>query len=521
MPASRRPRILGRGRRVVGSDDGFTVLETLVAMVVISTVMLSLASLFTITMRVNHQQSDRQAAIQAADDAMERARAIQVSALLTDRDQDSTIAQAVAAPDAVKALLTDDKNNTAVLGNPGSAAKYLAWDGDAATGAGPTAVLPTTFSVLKVSGVDYRQQWFIGKCGRATPDEDAAPEDADRPCQAGKSGGNYTPLYRIVIAVSWTDRMCPTGCVYVTASLISSKTEEPVFSIRDSIARVKITSLPGTQTNDISVPVSLPFTATGSGVTWKATGMPTGLTMDSVTGVISGTPTEARASGFTTQVTATDDNAQEDYVSFLWVINNLPAVAATSPTSISTPGSVAYSRTFTVTKSTGTVPYTGTAPYSWSWSGTPTAAWPTGTPPGLSMDPATGTVSGTPTVAGTNTVTISVTDKFNQVGTRTFPWTVPVLSVAGFTPPNSATTSKVGTAITPITVTAAGGIPPYVSWSATGLPNGLSIDPITGVISGTPTVAKNYFTAVITVTDSSADPAARTASRSVTWRVWP
>ena len=515
MSACRRPRIPGRRPRSVGADDGFTVLEVMVAMAVISTVMMSLLPLFVISMRVNHQQSDRQAAIQAADDAMERARAIQVSALLTGRDQASTMAQAVAAPEEVQVLLADDTVNAAFLSDPVEAGKYLAWDDGASSGAGPTAILPTTSNLLTVSGVVYQQQWFIGKCGRPTAAVDLAPEDASRSCQAGRTGSGYTPLYRLVVAVDWTDRECPSGCSYVTTSLISSTTEEPVFSIRDSIQRVKITSLTGTQTNDVSVAIApLNFTASGSNVTWKATGLPVGLTMNAATGVITGVPT-VTGTLTTPLVTATDDNSQEDYVTFSWVINKLPTI--TTPGTTTTPGSVAFTKTYTAAS--------GTLPYTWSWSGVPSATWPAGTPPGLTMNPTTGTVSGTPNVAGTGTqkVTLTVTDKFGQaVSTAAFTWTVAPLAVNAFTVPTTATTSRVGTAINPITVTASGGIPPYVSWSATGLPNGISIDPSTGVISGTPLLMKNFFTVVVTVTDSSADAPSRTASRApVNWRVWP
>lgn len=62
-------------------------------------------------------------------------------------------------------------------------------------------------------------------------------------------------------------------------------------------------------------------------------------------------------------------------------------------------------------------------------------------------------------------------------------------------------TSPVGTAITAFTVTASGGTSPY-SFSATGLPAGVSINAATGQVSGTPSVSGTYVVTV-TVTDSS------------------
>ncbi len=71
----------------------------------------------------------------------------------------------------------------------------------------------------------------------------------------------------------------------------------------------------------------------------------------------------------------------------------------------------------------------------------------------------------------------------------------------------------VGTAIANITLSATGGTAPY-TWSATGLPAGLSIS-TGGVISGTPTAAGTYNTTV-TARDSASTPQTGTASFTFT-----
>jgi hypothetical protein len=65
------------------------------------------------------------------------------------------------------------------------------------------------------------------------------------------------------------------------------------------------------------------------------------------------------------------------------------------------------------------------------------------------------------------------------------------------------------------TITATGGNVPY-TWSATGLPPGLSIGPATGTISGTPTTTTGSpFTVTITVTDSASLTASKVYSLTV------
>jgi hypothetical protein len=73
-------------------------------------------------------------------------------------------------------------------------------------------------------------------------------------------------------------------------------------------------------------------------------------------------------------------------------------------------------------------------------------------------------------------------------------------------------TTKVGTAVN-LTLSASGGTGPY-TWSASGLPAGLSINATSGVISGTPTTAGTS-----SVTATAKDSTGATGSTSFTWTV--
>jgi subtilisin family serine protease len=92
----------------------------------------------------------------------------------------------------------------------------------------------------------------------------------------------------------------------------------------------------------------------------------------------------------------------------------------------------------------------------------------------------------------------------------------PVATPLSITNPGNQTT----TAGTPVSLTmkAADGAPPY-TWSASGLPGGLTINPSTGVISGNPTAAAVAAAATSTVTVTVTDAGGATASTSFTWTV--
>ena len=127
----------------------------------------------------------------------------------------------------------------------------------------------------------------------------------------------------------------------------------------------------------------------------------------------------------------------------------------------------------------------------------------TGLPPGLSIDPSTGVISGiaSSTIASYS-VTVSDTDSNGNTASVQFTWIVENdIAVSG----PSDTFWTVDTPVVTfnrISVTDSGGSGLTFSFSASGLPAGLSLNSSTGVVSGTPTTSGSGV-AAITVTDGT------------------
>lgn len=229
--------------------------------------------------------------------------------------------------------------------------------------------------------------------------------------------------------------------------------------------------------------------------------LPAGLTLNA-NGQISGTPTQSGTFNVTIQARDAGGNTASKPFS-LTIASDLSITADSLPG-----GSVGMRYAGATLRATG-------------GSGTGYAfALTTGTlPPGLTLSPA-GAISGTPTgTAGTSTFTVQVTDSSNATAQRQFSI---VIGAGGGNP--SITTSALnaasaGTAYS-ATLAATGGTPPY-TWSVapgSSLPAGLTLNPATGVISGTPSAVGNYsFTVRV---QDAANPSA-SATRVLTLMVAP
>ncbi len=116
--------------------------------------------------------------------------------------------------------------------------------------------------------------------------------------------------------------------------------------------------------------------------------------------------------------------------------------------------------------------------------------------PGWTLNPTTGVVSGTLSKVGSFSVTLTVTDKIGQKASRSFTTVVkdvPVVVPPTFTISANLTSSgMVGQAFTPFPVVPVGGTAPYTFSEPRGLlPQGLTVNPTTGIVSGN---AKEYGT---------------------------
>ena len=230
---------------------------------------------------------------------------------------------------------------------------------------------------------------------------------------------------------------------------------------------------------------------------WAAgVGFPTFLTLDPASGTLSGTPTASGVNLFSVVVTDSANLTATGNLS-LPVNNGPPRITTQSPIFGGTVG-VPYAQTF---QASG-----GNPPYTWT-----VASGDTG---GLVLDPATGDLKGTPQTAGTFNFTIQAADRSGATATQAFSLVVspPTLTITTTSPLPAAT---VGVAYSQkLPVVASGGTAPY-TWSITGgaVP-GLTFDPSSLTLSGTPSTAGAF-----NLTIQAADSTNLTATRSLSLTV--
>jgi len=222
----------------------------------------------------------------------------------------------------------------------------------------------------------------------------------------------------------------------------------------------------------------------------NATSLPAGLSLNTTTGAITGTPTAAGT--FTTDVTATNGAGTSAIVTLTFNIASPPVPVVTASTFSGTVGT-AFSNTIVATNSPTSYAIT---------SGT--------LPAGLSFNTTTGAITGTPTAGGSSTINVTTTNAGGTSAAATITFNIAVVIAPVVT--GASLSGTVGSAFT-YTISATNSPTSYALASGT-LPTGLSLNTTTGVISGTPT-ASGSFSVTVTATNAGGTSPAATISFTI------
>jgi hypothetical protein len=303
----------------------------------------------------------------------------------------------------------------------------VSYSGDSITGFSITPALPTGVSLNTLTG-------------RISGAPTIAFPQTVFTITGTNSSGSTTANFTLTV-----NRVAPTKLKYIDSIVLATRTitniNSSVTYLGDSIANFSISPA-----------------------------LPTGLSLNTITGLISGIPTVILPK--TTFTITGTNNGGSTSASYTLTINNLP------PNKLKYSDSIVIA-TRTVTNLNSSVTYSGDSITSFSI--TPSL------PNGVSLNTLTGLISGTPTVTIPQTkFTITGT---NNGGSTSASFTLTVNKIA---PTNLKYSDSIVLATR--TITNINSSVTYLGDSITSfsispnLPNGVTINPLTGLISGTPTV---------------------------------
>ncbi len=361
-----------------GDDEGLSLVEVMVSLLVLAVVMTAAAAFFINSLKTTNGQSQRQTAITLANQALEKTQAQTPAALLTGRTQ-ASVQALLATPGA--SVLTAQDNTTSGNYDPAPVG---------------SAVIPTSTTAV-VNGTSYTIRTFIDLCYLPT---------GGTICGATNSAGS-TQLYRITVDVNWVGHpgnICAPGCDY-SASTVIDNHAEPVFNTNISTPVIS-----GVSPSATAVLTTRTLTITGTGFVSGATvniataaGTFSAITSNSGIQLVVNLTAGSQSGSYTLYVINPDGGR----ASTTYTITPPPVVTSISPTSGRPPGATNVTLTGTGFQSGAAITMTGGAVSNVAWVNS-TGMTATFTPDG--------------TLEGTNASTVTVTNPDQGVGTAA--WTV-------------------------------------------------------------------------------------------------
>jgi hypothetical protein len=297
----------------------------------------------------------------------------------------------------------------------------------------------------------------------------------------GFAPGFYTGALNVGNQTSATIRGLANGQIYYFA--IQAYSVDGGISVLSNEVSASTTNTPpqvvapATQTSSEGAAITIPVVASDAEsdpLSFYATGLPGGLYIDSVTGVISGTIAFGAAGTYSVAITV-GDGATVTTVNFTWNVHHTDQAPVVTglPNQSSPVGATVSAQVVASDPDGDTLVYSAT-----------------GLPPELAINPSTGLITGVLTSAGLYSVTAKASDGVTSTPIS-FSWTV----LASNTPPTlSPPGDQAGSVVRSVSLqlSAFDADGNTLTFSSSGLPPGLSLNRSSGLITGRPTTAGLY-----------------------------
>ncbi len=287
--------------------------------------------------------------------------------------------------------------------------------------------------------------------------------------------------------------------VVVTDSLNASDKQDFVINVANVNDKPTITSSPVITATEGEL-YSYKFTAVdvdpGDSITYSGLNLPSWLTFNSVSQILSGTPTNENVGKHAITLLAVDSKKETSTQKFTLTVmnvNDAPVISSTPITTATEDSIYNYTLSATDVDKGDTLTYSAKTLPSW-----------------LSLNAATGLVSGTPSNddVGTHTVSLTVTDSAKESDSQMFSITVENVNdapVFSSTPITTATEDEQYSYTVSATDVDADD---SLSYTALGMPSWLTFDDTTLTLSGTPTNDDvGTYNITLIVTDASKEEA--------------
>jgi len=351
-------------------------------------------------------------------------------------------------PSATQPVVTSP---TLAYGTVGQHFSYAATATNSPTAFGVRITLPAGLALNTASGVIS-----------GTP---TAPGTFTLVLEVANASGTGAPREVVIVIqpAAGTPSITGGGSLVGAASAPASAGDGSLTGAGEGVAfSPPLNNLALTASGQVSVPFSFTLAASGGALRFLASGLPEGLALNGTTGEIAGLPAEPGV--FEVEVAAANAAGNGATVTLTLTI----AAAADTPvitSALAASGQVGVPFSYTAMASLAPVGFTAAD-----------------LPPPLTLDSATGIISGAPAELGTFTIPLSAANASGTGGTAVL--TLTVLAAPGTPAITSAITAS-GSAGASFSFQLTARNSP-TTFQISDLPFGLSLDPVTGLLSGTP-----------------------------------